>query len=59
VVVRSATKVTSTIIAQCPNLKIIGRAGVGVDNVDIKSATKHGVIVMKYVSLFTRVRFLC
>ena len=46
-VVRSATKVTSAIIEQCPRLNIIGRAGVGVDNVDIKSATKHGVIVMK------------
>lgn len=46
-VVRSATKVTANIIEKCPKLKIIGRAGVGVDNVDIKSATKNGVIVMK------------
>nr|CAB3264834.1 D-3-phosphoglycerate dehydrogenase [Phallusia mammillata] len=46
VVVRSATTVTSEIIQQCPNLKIIGRAGTGVDNVDIDSATKNGVIVM-------------
>ncbi|XP_076810139.1 D-3-phosphoglycerate dehydrogenase-like [Clavelina lepadiformis] len=46
VVVRSATKMTAEIIENCPNLKIIGRAGVGVDNVDIKSATKNGVVVM-------------
>jgi len=46
-VVRSATKVDDEIIQKSPNLKIIGRAGTGVDNVDIESATKHGVMVMK------------
>jgi D-3-phosphoglycerate dehydrogenase len=46
-VVRSSTKVTADIINAASNLKIIGRAGTGVDNVDVDAATKHGVIVMK------------
>lgn len=46
-VVRSATKVTADIINAGSNLKIIGRAGTGVDNVDVDAATKRGVIVMK------------
>jgi len=46
VVVRSATKITSEIISRCPHLKIIGRAGTGVDNIDIKSATDYGILVM-------------
>lgn len=46
VVIRSATKLTADIISKCPNLKVIGRAGTGVDNIDIPAATKHGVIVM-------------
>ncbi|KAM6934344.1 D-3-phosphoglycerate dehydrogenase [Xenentodon cancila] len=45
-VVRSATKVTADIIAAASNLKIIGRAGTGVDNVDVDAATKKGIIVM-------------
>ncbi|XP_057707466.1 D-3-phosphoglycerate dehydrogenase [Corythoichthys intestinalis] len=45
-VVRSATKVTADIINAAGNLKIIGRAGTGVDNVDVDAATKMGVIVM-------------
>ncbi|PWA31224.1 hypothetical protein CCH79_00002748 [Gambusia affinis] len=45
-VVRSATKVTADIINAADNLKIIGRAGTGVDNVDVDAATKKGVIVM-------------
>jgi len=45
-VVRSGTKVTSEIIEAADNLKIIGRAGVGVDNVDLPAATKKGIIVM-------------
>ncbi len=45
-IVRSATKVTSKIIEAGKNLKIIGRAGVGVDNVDLPTATKNGVIVV-------------
>ena len=47
-VVRSATKVTADIIAAAKQLKIIGRAGVGVDNIDCDAATKHGVLVIKY-----------
>ncbi|TNN64411.1 D-3-phosphoglycerate dehydrogenase [Liparis tanakae] len=45
-VVRSATKVTADVINAAHNLKIIGRAGTGVDNVDVDSATKKGIIVM-------------
>ena len=45
--IRSATKVTEKIIAAATNLKVIGRAGIGVDNVDISAATKKGIIVMK------------
>lgn len=44
--IRSSTKVTSEILAAATNLKVIGRAGIGVDNVDIPSATGQGVIVM-------------
>ncbi|MFH1638732.1 MAG: phosphoglycerate dehydrogenase [Chloroflexota bacterium] len=44
--VRSATKVTATIIEAAKNLQIIGRAGVGVDNIDIEAATKRGIIVV-------------
>nr|WBW70087.1 venom protein [Lampona murina] len=45
-VVRSATKVTADIISAGKELKIIGRAGVGVDNIDCDAATKHGVLVI-------------
>ncbi|MFA4905965.1 MAG: phosphoglycerate dehydrogenase [Candidatus Margulisiibacteriota bacterium] len=45
-IVRSETKVTPKIIEAGKNLKIIGRAGVGVDNVDLPTATKRGVIVV-------------
>ncbi len=45
-VVRSATKVTPEILEAAPNLKVIGRAGTGVDNIDIPTATKQGVVVM-------------
>ena len=44
--VRSATKVTREILTAAPNLKVIGRAGIGVDNVDIPAATAQGTIVM-------------
>jgi D-3-phosphoglycerate dehydrogenase len=44
--VRSATKVTAKILDEARNLKVIGRAGIGVDNVDIPAATAKGVIVM-------------
>ncbi|MDD5247070.1 MAG: phosphoglycerate dehydrogenase [Candidatus Omnitrophica bacterium] len=45
-IVRSATKVTKEIIAAASALKVIGRAGVGLDNVDLAAATQKGVIVM-------------
>lgn len=44
--IRSATKVTAEMLAKAPNLKVIGRAGIGVDNVDIPAATARGVVVM-------------
>lgn len=44
--IRSATKVTEKLIASAKNLKVIGRAGIGVDNVDIPAASKKGIIVM-------------
>jgi D-3-phosphoglycerate dehydrogenase len=44
--IRSATKVTAKILEDAKNLKVIGRAGIGVDNVDIPAATARGVIVM-------------
>ena len=44
--IRSATKVTAKILEQAKSLKVIGRAGIGVDNVDIPAATAKGVIVM-------------
>lgn len=46
VIVRSATKITAPIIASGKKLKIIGRAGVGVDNIDIAAATNAGVVVV-------------
>ncbi len=45
-VVRSETKATAKVIEAATNLKVIGRAGVGVDNVDVDAATKRGIIVM-------------
>lgn len=44
--VRSATKATSAIIAAADNLKVIGRAGIGVDNIDIPAASAKGIVVM-------------
>ncbi len=46
VVVRSGTKVTAEAIERAKNLKVIGRAGVGTDNIDTKAATKRGIVVM-------------
>jgi D-3-phosphoglycerate dehydrogenase len=45
-VVRSATKVTERVLAAASKLKAVGRAGIGVDNIDVKAATARGVIVM-------------
>jgi D-3-phosphoglycerate dehydrogenase / 2-oxoglutarate reductase len=44
-IVRSATKVTAEVIEKAENLKAIGRAGIGVDNIDIEAATKRGVLI--------------
>ena len=44
--IRSSTTVTPEILAAAKNLKVVGRAGIGVDNVDVKEATNRGVIVM-------------
>ena len=44
--VRSASKITSDVIERATNLKIIGRAGVGVDNIDLNAATARGIIVI-------------
>src|SRR5713226_4188569 len=45
-VVRSETKVTRKVIEAANCLRVVGRAGVGVDNVDVDAATEHGVVVM-------------
>ena len=46
-IVRSETKVTADVIDASPNLKVIGRAGAGVDNIDIPAATRKGTLVLK------------
>jgi D-3-phosphoglycerate dehydrogenase len=46
IVIRSDTKLTADVLAQPGGLKVIARAGVGVDNVDLPTATKHGIVVM-------------
>jgi D-3-phosphoglycerate dehydrogenase len=46
IIVRSGVKVTAKVMANAPKLKVIGRAGVGVDNIDIPAASKRGVVVM-------------
>jgi D-3-phosphoglycerate dehydrogenase len=46
-IVRSATKVTKDVIEAATKLKVIGRAGTGVDNIDTAAATRQGIIVMK------------
>jgi len=45
-IVRSATKVTPELLGKAPRLRVVGRAGVGVDNIDLDEATKRGVLVM-------------
>ncbi len=52
-VVRSATKVTADVIAHGKNLRVIGRAGVGVDNIDIPTATNKGIAVLNAASANT------
>src|SRR5581483_6244892 len=46
IAVRSATKITADVITAAKNLKVVGRAGIGVDNIDVPAATAAGVIVM-------------
>ena len=46
IVVRSATKITKKIIQSGEKLKVLGRAGIGVDNIDIEAATNYGIVVM-------------
>ncbi len=46
IIVRSGAKVTAKVLDAAPNLKVIGRAGVGVDNIDVPVASKRGVVVM-------------
>jgi D-3-phosphoglycerate dehydrogenase len=45
-IVRSGSRVTAEVIAAASNLKVIGRAGIGVDNIDVEAATKKGIVVM-------------
>ena len=45
ILIRSATQLTADLIDRAENLKVIGRAGIGVDNVDVDAATKRGIIV--------------
>jgi len=45
-IIRSATKVTAEVFAKAEKLKVVGRAGIGVDNVDVAAATEHGVVVV-------------
>ena len=45
IVIRSATQLTADLIERAANLKVIGRAGVGVDNVDVEAATRQGIVV--------------
>lgn len=46
-VVRSDTKVTEKVINAATNLKVIGRAGAGVDNIDVRAATLKNILVLK------------
>lgn len=45
-IVRSATKVTPALLDHAPRLRVVGRAGVGVDNIDLEESTKRGILVM-------------
>ena len=46
VIVRSATRITADLMDKAEKLRVIGRAGVGVDNIDVKAATERGIVVM-------------
>ncbi len=45
-IVRSATRVTAELLESAPKLRVVGRAGVGVDNIDVEAATRRGILVM-------------
>jgi len=45
-IIRSATKVTADLLERAESLKVVGRAGIGLDNVDVDAATRHGVLVV-------------
>src|SRR5262245_58009525 len=45
-IIRSGTKVTAEVLREAERLRVIGRAGIGVDNVDVDAATKKGIVVM-------------
>ena len=45
-IVRSATKVTAAVLAAGENLKVVARAGIGLDNVDVEAATRRGVVIV-------------
>ncbi|MFY9587713.1 MAG: phosphoglycerate dehydrogenase [Actinomycetota bacterium] len=45
-IIRSQTKADAELIEKAPNLKVIGRAGIGLDNVDVDAATRHGIVVV-------------
>src|SRR5512139_1259401 len=45
-IVRSSTRVTTEILAAATRLRVVGRAGIGVDNIDVPAATRKGVVVM-------------
>src|SRR5262245_41921919 len=46
IVIRSSTSVDRELMGNAKRLKVVGRAGVGIDNVDIQAATEHGILVM-------------
>ena len=46
IIVRSATKITKDVLESAPRLKVIGRAGIGLDNIDVSAASRKGVVVM-------------
>ena len=71
ITVRSATKIRKELIDACPNIKLIGRGGVGMDNIDVEYAKSKGIMVVNtpaasslsvaelvFAHLFTGVRFL-
>jgi D-3-phosphoglycerate dehydrogenase len=57
--VRSDTKVTADVFAAATNLRVVGRAGTGVDNIDIEAATRKGVIVLKWVTVLVHTILSC